>query len=74
MQVGGVAAGNVHHAGPEVGIALQQGKLLGNAELGQQLLGPALNQLLISLWWRRHGLFPSGIKTRKPGARAPGFC
>jgi len=73
VQVGGVAAGDIAHAWPKVGIALQQGKLLGNAELGQQLLGPALNRLLMSLCWRRHGLFPSGIKARKPGARAPGF-
>ena len=49
MQVGGVAAGDIAHAWPKVGIALQQGKLLGNAELGQQLLGPALNRLLVSL-------------------------
>ena len=74
MQVGGVAAGNVNHARPEIGISLKQGELLGNAELGQQLLGPALNRLLVSLWWRRHGVLPSDIKTRKPRARAPGFC
>ena len=42
--------------------------------LGQQPLGPALNRPQVSLWWRRHGLFPSGIKARKPGAQAPGFC
>ena len=74
MDVGSITAGDIDHAWPKVGIAIQQGQLLDNAELGQQLLVPALNRLLVSLWWRRHGLFPSGIKARKPGARAPGFC
>jgi hypothetical protein len=49
VQVGGIAAGDIDHAWPKVGISLQQGQLLGDAELGQQLLGPALNRLLVSL-------------------------